>query len=162
MSHYSLLCDIAACLCAELTPEGAPGSGLCFCGVAPGRTFAEDYIFGCDSKCGAAWVRLITAYPADGPGLRAENPTRCGSFLGADIEVGVIRCVEQESDGAPPTEAAMEDATAQQIADMVAIRKALACCPSLNDLDYSLGHYTPSGPNGAVVGGTWTVSVVFE
>lgn len=153
---YALLTDIAACLCAEL------GDGLCFCGVVPGREFAHDYIWTCDTDgpCGAAWVRLVTAYPADGVGVRQQNPTGCGTSLGLDVEVGVLRCVEQPSNGKAPTEEMLAVAAEEQLGDLVAIRRMLSCCSSLTDLDYTLGTYTPIGPRGAVAGGTWSLSVL--
>jgi hypothetical protein len=160
MTPYELLCDLAACLCAELTPEGAPGPDLCFCGIAPGQQFAEDYIWGCDTKCGSAWVRLITAYPADGVGAPADGVVGCGRGLGVDIEIGVLRCVEQPGDGSAPTEEMLAAASVAQMNDLLAVRRMIACCPSLNDVDYSLGVYTPVGPRGAVVGGRWTLSVL--
>lgn len=159
MDPYSLLVDLAACLCAELTDDGE--FDLCFCGVMPGQQFAQDYLWGCDNgNCGAAWVRLITAYPADGVGEPAEEPQGCRNSLGIDIEIGVIRCIEQPADGEAPTEAMLAAAAVLQMADLMAVRKMLACCSTLQDFDYALGTYTPSGPQGAITGGRWTLSVL--
>lgn len=159
MSPYDLLCNLAACLCAELTPDGAPEPDLCFCGLVPGQVFAHDYAWECDSKCGAAWVRLVTAYPAEGVGVPAENRLGCGTLLGMDIEVGVIRCITQEPDGNPPTVEELETAAANQFADMIASRKAIKCCEGLQQYDHSLSVYQPLGPQGMVTGGAWVVSV---
>ena len=42
---------------------------------------------------------------------------------------------------------------------MEAIRDAIICCPSVPSKDSLLGVYTPFGPLGNLVGGSWTVSV---
>lgn len=162
MTMESLLCDLAACLCAELTPDGATEPDLCFCDVVPGQIFAHDYAWQCadSGKCGAAWVRLVTAYPASGLGIPAEPGRPCGVLLGADIELGVIRCLEQESNGEAPPAPVMNAAAIGEIGDMLAIRRAIACCPALADLDFALNTFQPIGPAGMVTGGTWSISVV--
>jgi hypothetical protein len=164
MSVESLLTDLAACLCAELTPEDADGPDVCFCDVAPGQTFAHDYAWGCKGgRCGAAWVRLASAYPAEGLGVPADSRTSgCGTGLGVDIEMGVIRCLKTPKDGTPPKAADMSAAALRQIADMLAIRRTIKCCPALEDIEFLLGTYQPIGPGGLVIGGTWTLSAVFE
>lgn len=161
MNLNELLCDIAACLCAELTPDGAAEPDLCFCGVIPGQTFAHDYVWGCNNgKCGAAWVKLMTAYPAVAPGVPDEQAGNCGFGLGIDVEIGTIRCVEQPADGSPPDEEMMAAAVRNQMSDLVAIRRAVACCDALADLDFILGNYVPIGPQGGIAGGTWAISVM--
>lgn len=159
MSLEEVLCDLAACLCAELTPAGAVEPDLCYCDVAPGAIFAHDYSWECDDKCGAAWVRLANGYNAEGLGIPSQNQG-CGTLVGMDIEMGVIRCLEQEERGKPPTAESMRAAFNQQISDMLAIRRAVRCCEALGDLDYLLGVYQPIGPTGMVVGGTWTITLV--
>lgn len=160
MTPGDLLVDLASCLCAEFTPTGGTEPDLCFCDVAPGQTFAHDYVWECDDKCGAAWVRLANAYPAVGVGVPAENRIGCGALLGFDIEIGVIRCLEQESTGEAPPAETMSAAALTQVDDLIAMRRAVMCCDALKDEDYSLNTYQPVGPQGMVVGGTWTLSVV--
>jgi hypothetical protein len=160
---YALLCDLAACLCAELTPDGRNEPDLCFCGVIPGE-IADAGMAGfggsCESgECGMAWVRLEAAYPAETAGEVSVTANNCGTFLGLDIEIGVLRCVDCGEDGEPPTAAALEKAVAKQLADMEAMRSAVRCCDALADIDYRLGTYAPVGPQGCVAGGVWTVSV---
>jgi hypothetical protein len=156
-----ILASIAACVCAELTPDGADGPDVCFCDVVPGQVFAHDYVWGCeaDGKCGAAWVRMITAYPAVGVGVPADKRPGCGFLLGVDVEIGVIRCLEAGENGNAPEAEVMNAAAMQEIDDMIAIRRAIMCCDALEDIDISLGNYQPTGPAGMVFGGTWALSL---
>jgi hypothetical protein len=155
-----LLTSIAACLCAELTPDGQDGPDLCFCGVVAGEGVVADIGFECDDRCGMAWVRLVTAYPAIQIGQFDQSGNTCGAFLGLDVEVGVLRCVEvAEGTDVPDPEDLIAQAV-QQNDDMVLIRKAIACCTALDNVDYMLGTYTPIGPEGALGGGAWTLSVL--
>lgn len=159
-----VLVDLAACLCATLETEGLPEP--CFCGVMPGAQVALDYS-GCFSDdCGGngmAWVRLAGFYQANGPGALATQAGQCGVGLGVDIEVGVIRCISAgENDGSPPSAADMLAASLLQYADMAAMRKAFLCCTTLSLKDTVIGQYTPIGPQGGIVGGTWQIfTVVF-
>lgn len=161
MRIADVLTDLAACLCAELTPDGAEGPDMCFCGVMPGAQPAM--MLSCaDGNCkGQAWVRLTGAYPAVAPAIQSEVGTGgCGTFLGFDIEVGIARCIEVPYDGQAPTVEMQEAAVIAQVDDIQTIRKVIACCPTLRELEYELGTYIPIGPEGVVVAGFWTVSVV--
>lgn len=150
-----LMTDLAACLCAKIDPNDE----MCACGIVPGTQVAAD-MGSCDHACGQAWVRLITAYPAVAPGVGPSDPSAaCGTFLGADIEIGVVRCIEVPLDGSPPDSGMLEAATIQQIDDLALMRSVIACCDGLADIDYVLGTYSPIGPQGLVAGGTWTLSV---
>lgn len=157
MAISDVLTDLAACLCAELTPEGEEGPGLCFCGVLPGNQAALEYTWECDDLCGMAWVRLALSYPANGIGIVDERPSNCGAELGVDIEVGIIRCLELPEDGEAPDGATMLASSIEQADDIEAIRRAIACCSPLAETGYILGPYQPYGPQGGIVGGWWTV-----
>jgi hypothetical protein len=150
--------DLVTCLCDGLKDAGLPDT--CFCGVVPGEVAAQEYTGSCDDACGMAWVRLTAAYPSNSPGIPFETTGNCVVPLGADIEMGVTRCMTiGAEDGSPPTQDELGEATALQIMDMLAMRSAVLCCPSLTAKDYILGPYTPFGPQGGLVGGTWQVSV---
>lgn len=157
--YEDLLVDLAACLCLALTPEGEDDPGFCFCGVLPGNAIPAYVGFDCDT-CGMAWVRLDNAYPATSLGQPLENPNSCGAFIGLDIELGVMRCVAQQDADDPPPAAELQDLASQQIRDMLAMRSAVACCDALDDIDYALGTFTPTGPQGGVVAYTWNLSVI--
>jgi len=157
-----LLTDIAACLCVTLEEWGLPPT--CFCGVLPGQTVAIDYFGGCDDEScgnGMAWVRLAALYPAQIVGVPMQTPGNCDSTLGMDLEIGVVRCISAgEDDGSPVSPEELAASTYLQSQDALAMRAAMACCSPLTSKDFILGAYTPYGPDGLVVGGTWTAVVV--
>jgi hypothetical protein len=152
--------QLAACLCTQAKEDGSPD--LCFCGVLPGDAVVADYVGeGCEDACGMAWVRLVTAYPSNGVGRIAEGVGNCGKELGADLEIGFLRCLpEPDADGTPPTHEEMLEAVEQQTADMFTMLKAVTCCDALSSKDYILSAYTPTGPMGLIYGGTFTVRLV--
>lgn len=160
-SVHDLLTDLAACLCVTLEDWGLPTP--CFCGVLPGLNVALDYFGGCeDGSCGngMAWVRLNSVYPAIGVGIQSQTAGNCGTTLGIDIEIGVVRCISAgEDDGGPVPAQELADAAFLQSQDALAMRAAVACCAPLTSRDYVLGIYTPYGPEGGAVGGTWTMVV---
>lgn len=148
--------ELAVCLCAQIVADDLPR--VCLCSLMPGDAVAFDYTGDCENACGMAWVRLATAYPSAIVGVPDLNLRNCSALLGFDVEVGIIRCgpVIQE-DGSLPDPAEHVTSAELQIADMLAMRKAIACCRDSNN--WILGTYTPVGPEGGVVGGAWTVSM---
>jgi hypothetical protein len=154
---HDLMVDLAACLCEQAQADG--NGNLCFCGVLPGDAVVADYVGeGCDDRSGMAWVRLITAYPSSGVGVVDETVGNCGSELGFEVEVGMLRLIAApEDDGTPPDSSEMLKATALQTDDMFTMIKAITCCPALTSKDFSLSTYAPTGPMGLVYGGTFTV-----
>lgn len=147
-----LLTSLAACLCVEYPDE------FCFCGILPGAQTPVEVVR-CDDRCGMGWVRLTSAYPAVAAGQTPLEGQACASLLGADIQVGVIRCLEYPDDGQPPTQETLEAATLQQMEDMTTIRRVIECCDALDFHDHEINTYTPHGPQGMVVGGWWSLSV---
>lgn len=161
MSPYDVLSDLAACLCASLTPEDADGPNLCFCGVLAGDQpyDAMGIGEGCDDDtCGQAWVRMVNSYPSTSVGVADLEPNNCAKALGLDIEVGVLRCFPLEENGGILSAEDLDQAVRDQLDDMIAMQRAILCCSTLED--YVLGMYLPMGPIGNVIGGTWTLSVL--
>lgn len=155
MSIQDTLEQLAACLCAQIITDGSPG--VCFCGVVPGESVALDYQGDCDDVCGMAWVRLTSVYPATVMGTPSVEPNNCAMGLGFDLELGVVRCSSLPDDqGNPPSAADLLGDTTLQVADMFSMRAAILCCGQASD--WLLGLYTPIGPEGGVVGGTWAAS----
>jgi hypothetical protein len=147
---------LADCLCEQLA--STPGGSPCFCGVMPASLVPMDF---CDCQteraCGMAWVRLDALYPS------VQFPVQdlealCGSPLAARLAVGVTRCLPTiDERGNPPDVAAQTMAVQVQMADMMAARRAIACCAA----EYTrmiLGLYTPIGPAGGCGGGFWTAT----
>jgi hypothetical protein len=150
---WPLMVSLSECLCAELTARGLlPGD--CFCGIVPGQQATWDY------SAGMAWVRMDGTVPSAAFPAQSFSLNNCGTTLAAEIEVGVVQCTPgPSSDGSPPTRAQQYESTRLQLATMAAMRTAILCCADASDMDMILGEYTPQGPNGNLVGGTWRVSV---
>lgn len=152
---FSTLTDLATCLCSQIVVDGLPD--VCFCGVIPGEAASAMYTGDCTKKCGMAWVRLMSAYPAAGVGIPSEQVGNCGSGMGYDVEVGMLRCTPIGEATTPPTPGQLLGAAELQHADMMVIRKAIACCPG--STDWRLSTYAPMGPGGGLVGGFWVVTM---
>jgi hypothetical protein len=154
---FTALTDLATCLCATLVTEGLPD--VCFCGVVPGEAASAMYGGDCAKRCGMAWVRLVSVSPTNtlGDQAPATQPGNCASGIGSTVEVGVLRCTPIGTAERPPSDADLLSAARLQIADMMAMRQAVACC--VGSRDWVLGTYTPAGPSGGLLGGLWTVQM---
>jgi hypothetical protein len=155
-----LLVDLSACVEVTLAEEQRPP--LCFNGPIPGDGVTAAWIGECaeGGPCGMAWVRVILAYPATGVGIVDQTANNCGKNIGLDIEVGILRCTPVGAEDAEQEEVDALASSREQMADLLTLRKAISCCPSLAKSDYVLGTWTPMGPLGGVVGGAWTVHAV--
>jgi len=150
-TFWPLLLDLASCLGREITDSALPEP--CFVGILPGANVALDYCQECGDKCGMAWVRLTSIRPS---GASAELSNPCGGPLEASIEVGISRCAPMGSEGEPPTMAEQLESAQLMMADQSAALRAIRCCMG-RERDFDLGAWTPMGPMGGCVGGTWTV-----
>lgn len=158
---YPAMVRLAACLCNELKASGLPEP--CFCGIIEG-TSADLDCGSCEDGCGAAWVRLVTAFPTQ-DGISPTQIAVCNTQLAFQLEVGVTRCFSPFVDDEGNQQGVAEhlEATRIQIADMAAIRRAIACCFSdAEDGDYNLGTYTPIPFSGGCGGGAWALTVQQE
>lgn len=145
---FGAMVALQQCVCEEITKRGLPS--VCFCGVVPGQIAVHDF-----AEEGMAWVRMANAFPATTFPSQDLTLRNCAAPLAYQFEVGIVRCVEVDDDGEPPTVEQQFEATRLQMADMEAMRVAIQCC--LPNADKILGNYTPFGPQGAVIGGWWTV-----
>lgn len=140
---------LAACLCEELE------SPTCFCGVFAGAD-PYDAMGECEGdNCGQAWVRLLAVYPSGGVGVPNTSLNNCGAGLSYDIEIGVLRCAPIQEEAY--TEAEMLEFAQKQYSDMLAMRRAVACCDALEE--YIMAAYAPVGPDGGVIGGVWNLTL---
>jgi hypothetical protein len=105
-------------------------------------------------------VRLVASYPSTIVGQQNNEVDNCGKGFGFDIEVGVLRCVNIPDEGEALDPDEMLVAANQQTDDMLSMQKAIMCCDSLNNVDFTVGVYVPAGPDGGVLGGTWSLSVL--
>lgn len=147
---WPVLDQLAVCLCEELIRSALPPT--CFCGVVAGEP-AFDIT---EDDRGYAWVRLVAVSPTTdfpAPTITSRN---CASMLMAQFEVGVMRCFPGALTGEMPTTTEQWEAVRLQQADMAAMYRAIQCCAK-KYAEFTLGAYTPVGPDGGYVGGNWTV-----
>jgi hypothetical protein len=156
MDINAILADLATCLCAQILTDNLPP--VCFCGVVPGQDVAMDYTGDCDDACGMAWVRLATAYPSVTVGQPSQIQNNCTAGIGLEIEMGIVRCLDVGEGGGPPEPEALTAAATLQVADIMAMWRAVACCRQSKD--FIIGQYVPSGPQGGVVGGTLPLGIL--
>jgi hypothetical protein len=148
----ALLNGLSACLCAELTvaqeESGVPFP--CLCTTLPGATVAHD-VYG---QGGMAWSRLVGIDPV------TSNVGHCAVEFDVTVEVGIMRCAPTMSEeGDPPSDAEQLAASMLQNFDMGILHKVLTCCPVPKSFTFILiGPFVPYGPDGAVLGGTWSAT----
>lgn len=134
---------------------------MCAVTAYPGQAVPVDYAGG--EECGGmAWVRHVSSNPT----VRFPNadvtPDNCYATLAHIMEVGLLRPAPiPESDG---RDIELPDAlehlnSALDLAnDMVVMQKAIG--RAAKSIDFViLGSYTPVGPEGGTVGGTWSLTV---
>lgn len=156
---YPHMVALAACLCAEIVASGL--AEPCFCGITEG-TEANLDCGSCENGCGAAWVRLDSAVPTtDFPNANTSS-AKCNTDVAFILEVGVTRCFTPFADerGNPVGVAEHLASTRDQLADMAAMRRAIACCFATGDTEYVLGAYSPIPFAGGCGGGSWQVTVM--
>lgn len=154
---WPVLVQLADCLCTELVTSGLPPT--CICSPMPGEAIAADYV---SSEQGMAWVRVGAVYPSSVFPAQDQSASGCLMPMAVQIEVGALYCapvVEGRSKN-PPGLGAMFDSTRLQMAAMAAMLRAIECClGAASRKGVALGPYAPIGPDGGVVGGSWTVTV---
>lgn len=156
MSLSSQLEDLATCLCAEVG-----GDTMCYCGVIVGDDIYDLSGVGgdCEDACGQAWVRVTDSFMASTLGVQDVDGGNCGLEMNVVVEVGVLRCLRIPEKGEANTAEEMVAAFEQQQSDMLAIRRALLCCDSIDSQDVILGTFAPIGPQGGLYGGVWTAII---
>jgi hypothetical protein len=135
---------------------------MCAVTAYPGNAVPIDYI-GTDGSCGAmAWVRHVTSYPSIRFPAADASLESCHATLAHSIEVGIARPAPiPDSDGSTvelPDDLAHLNVSFDLADDMILMKDAIARAAKTIDF-VILGSYTPVGPEGGAVGGTWTVTV---
>jgi hypothetical protein len=157
--------EMIAILLEELTAgleDADMLESMCSVTAFPGNAVPVDYV-GSDESCGSmAWVRHISSYPSvrfPSSDVSLEN---CHSTLAHIIEMGIIRPTPiPESDGSNvelPDDVAHLNTSLDLADDMILMKDSIA--RAAQSIDFAiLGSYTPLGPEGGAVGGTWQVTV---
>lgn len=156
---FDRLVALRDCLCEQIKTDGL--CDVAFCGIVPGEAAAGDY-FNCGGTAnGMAWVRLSNAYMATAVGVTDLTIGNCSKSIGYEVELGIMRCAAVASvNGIPPSPKAVNEEAAQQIADMETLFNTVRCCSAFSTKDHVVGSYQPLGPEGGVLGGILTVSLV--
>ena len=147
---------LASALAEELRDSGLPEP--CFVAPLPGAGVSHDFCDCTDSGCGMAWTRLVvmTPNPAAAQIRSASGGSDCGAPLDITVEVGVGRCAPTMDGTSLPTAVEHLAATELQMADMAAMKRVLCSFSGFaTDYPVTLTSYTPFGPQGGCVGGTW-------
>lgn len=154
---WPVVVQLTDCLCAELVTAGLPPT--CICSPMPGEAIAADYV---SREQGMAWVRVSSVYPSAVFPAQDQSASGCLMPMAVQLEVGALYCapVTQGRSNNPPGLSQVFDSTRTQMAAMAAMLRAIECClGAASRKGVSLGPYTPLGPDGGVVGGSWTVTV---
>lgn len=152
---WPLMTELVGCMCTELAESSS--RELCFCGVLVGETVDGSLAGYGNCKGGMAWVRAVNVFPSTvfpNPDLLAS----CVTLLAVQLEVGVLRPMLLPQGRKLPTQGEMAVAAQQAMSDMAALHRAISCCvrTSKSDFVYQLGEWAPIGPEGGLVGGSWT------
>lgn len=144
---------------AELQKPGQ-NADLCAIGPMPGSDVPYDY--GQESCGGILWVRLASANPSASFPLADVTVDNCAVTLAYPLELGIMRpapLAEMMGEELQlPTDAENAAAVEQQMKDLESMYIAIRALG--DDVESVLpGIYTPRGPEGGVVGGTWTLTV---
>lgn len=117
-----------------------------------------------DGAEGQVWVAVPRVYPSDNFPVETTAAHRCAPRgFAAELTVGVLRCAAVVDDhGRAPSAEAVTDDALKVSRDRSIVLDAIVCCLMGEDADpgtYRLGGWTPLGPDGGCVGGTWSVTV---
>lgn len=158
MTLKEMLAELLESLTAQIRAAGK-ADDYCAITVYPGTMIPFD--FGPDTGCaGTAWVRLVTASPTvsfPSPDAGIDN---CGYSLAYVVEMGMVGPAPILEDHLGnfvlPTDVEQFDA-AMRVADELAMMHRAIKAADIPLL--VLGDYSPQGPEGGVLGGTWTLTI---
>lgn len=143
----------------ELTRDGTR-EDMCLVSVMPGADVPIDYAL--EDCAGMAWVRMVNAAPSVIFPNADALPQNCAYTLAYGIEMGVLRTAPTPtmfgSDISLPEPEDHFEAAQAQFKDLDAMHRALRNTGAQFE-DFLIGTYTPSGPDGGAVGGSWTATI---
>jgi hypothetical protein len=156
---YPVMISLSACAVESLAKSGLPAAD--FVTVQPGLTPVQDYV-GNGKSCSEIIINMLNSFPAN-PFPNPDQSATCASELAYQLQIGLFRCAAPmggtKQSPKPPTPAEQLNSTRQHLADMAAMKRAIACCMGRESRSYVLQGFTPYGPSGNVVGGSWTFLV---
>lgn len=129
---------------------------FCLLTLMPGENVPFDYCDKCDD--GMAWVRLVSLQP---PQDRLERQTvTCYTEMSMTVEIGHIFAAPwPDADGDLPEQHEHHDAALRQIKSSDLMLRALLCTDLPGDETPAEPTYTPLGPDGGCLGGSWSATL---
>ena len=156
MSLKQILAELLESLTAQIRAKGMEDQ-YCSITIQPGNAVVFD--FG-DDCSGMAWVRLISSNPTSAFPTPAATMNNCALTLAYTVEVGMIGPAPVIEDRLGnfvlPEDTEQFEASMRQADELQMMYDAIR---SANIPEKVVGDYTPQGPDGGVLGGTWTVMV---
>jgi hypothetical protein len=157
-SIYPVLLAMLECAELELEKSGLPPVG--YASIQPGALPVLDHV-GNGKECDEMIINVTNGFPTNGFPIIDQFGT-CGSAMAFEVQLGVFRCAPVPAGKLPqnfklPTPVQQLNATRLHLADMQAMKRALACC--LKNYEYVIRTWLPYGPAGGAVGGAWLVAV---
>lgn len=150
------LLALVECLCTEMQAIAEVAGEVCLCTLLPGSAVPQDYCQG--QGCGGmAWVRNHDLTPNDAFDGRGVG---CFTPMLATVELGIIRSVPTPGYNGLPSEDDHLEMSVRQMEDMSAACRAMQACSQSHE--FTVGGYTPIGPQGGCFGGAWTLSFDVE
>lgn len=150
---------LLAALVVELDKAG-DAENFCAKAIYPGDAAPLDY--GTGEDCGGmAWVRLAGAFPTAAFPSPVQTVDNCEYTLGFNMEMALMRPSPLPEEFGRNFELPGDDehitASHNQFDDMMLMHRAVKA--ARREIDFViLGTYTPLGPVGGVVGGSWTLT----
>lgn len=149
---------LLACLVVALREKGH--EEVCSTAVYHGDSVTLDY-----ADCGGmAWVRLVTTGPSRNFPAIVSDLNSCGATLAHSFELGVMRAAPLAvallagSGVDLPSDEENSEAASLALDDMECLWAAIQTARA--DIELLVpGTYTPVGPTGGSLGGTWSVTV---
>lgn len=124
--------------------------------VMPGVAITTDYVAGAGE--GFSYVRLGNAYQVlQFPIPQATYQAGAPLQITRSFELGILRGVALPEDGNALTRDEWFDVTRLAMADMQALLAVICSYFGSRGIPFLVGSYQPAGPEGGVVGGSWTV-----
>lgn len=157
MTPQEMLAELLERLSEQIKAKGREDR-YCSITVQPGNQVVFD--FGDEDCMGMAWVRLIGANPT----VAFPNPdtslNNCAHTLAFTVEVGMIGPAPQIdttlNEFILPTDVELFDASMRQLEEMQMMYDAIR---SADIPEKIVGDYTPTGPEGGVMGGAWALTI---
>jgi len=152
--------ELLSCVEETLSKYQAP---VCRSFLAPGGSPSWDTCCDCGRGEGMAWVQIVSVGPTEAfPGIFQGAMRQPPPEFVLEMNVGILRCaaVLDDQGRAPSSEKMTADGMKVQ-RDRAIVAEAIRCC-FLEQADpgtFSIGSWTPLGPQGGCVGGTTSIRI---